>query len=488
MSSQVVTWTLATVLVWAVPKYLGPDAFGVLSLGQSLWGIAVVFASFGTTTMLIVNVAQNRQTAMSLVRNVIRVRMVLFLFASPILAAVLVFGPYGRDVVEATAIIGVGAALTLIASSYQSGLNGLQEMGRTARVQIVQKVVLTIGTLVALALGGRLLVIITVGVGASAVAVLLARRAFAQEATHLTEPSDLAGRALLALAFPFLLAEATRVVYQQIDTVVISLLVDAEAIGYYATADILFGSLLFVPVIVTTALFPAMAELHKRAPHEVPAMLCRAFNTLLLVSIPIGVGTIVIAPSFVNALYGSEFERTAPVLAVFGVVVVLSSQTILLGRFALATGKVRFWSSVMVGVTILSVPLDIVLVPWADRRYDNAAVGGALAYVITETILIIVALSTFGRGVLTRVTMLRLARCLLAAAAMAAAAWPLRDRLFLIPGTVSVVAYVAAIALLRTLDDQERAAARKLLSKATTAVRRPNSTPEHPPTPKPDSE
>lgn len=480
LSSQVVTWTLATVLVWVVPKYLGPDAFGLLALAQSIWGIAAVFASFGTTTMLIVEVAQNRTTARTLVRNVQRVRLVLFALACPFVGATLLFGPYGRSTAEVTAIVGIGTALALMSSAYESGLNGLQEMGHTARIQVTSKAILTIGTLVALALGGRLLVIAGIGVGAVAVTTALFNRAFRHEAGHLTDPSDVAGRALLGVSLPFLLAEATRVVYQQIDTVVISLLVDSEAVGFYGTADILFGSLLFVPVIVTTAMFPAIADLHKRAPEEVPALLRRAFNTLLLVAVPLGVGTIVIAPSFVDVLYGSEFSETAGVLAVFGVVVVLSSQTILLGRFALATGKVRFWSTIMVAVTILSVPLDYVLVPWADRRYDNAAVGGALAYVVTECILISVGLATFGRGVFTRTTAARLVRCGVGAAAMAGAAWPLRDRLFILPGATAAIVYIVVVFALRTLNEEERA----LVSKGFGVLRRRGRHPQI----KPDKE
>jgi O-antigen/teichoic acid export membrane protein len=296
-------------------------------------------------------------------------------------------------------------------------------------------------------------------------AAALLGRAFYTSTTELTAPATLAGRALLAAAAPFLVVEATRVIYQQIDTVVMSLLVDEEAIGWYATADILFGSLLFVPVIVATALFPAIAALHERAPDEVGAMLRRSFNTLLLASVPIGLGTIVVAPSVVRLLYGPGFAETAPVLAVFGVVVILSSQTILLGRFALATGKVRFWSSLMVVVTVLSVPLDIVLVPWTDREFDNGAIGGALAYVVTETLLITIGIWKVAPDLISSVTIARIARCSVAGAAMLAVSWPLRDRFFIIPGAVSLVVYVVVVVVLRTLTDQEKSMIWRVRSK-----------------------
>jgi hypothetical protein len=41
---------------------------------------------------------------------------------------------------------------------------------------------------------------------------------------------------------------------------------------------------------------------------------------------------------------------------------------------------------------------------------------------------------------------------------MVASAWPLRDQLFVIPGTVAVLVYLVAIVVLRTFDDYERSA------------------------------
>jgi len=456
MSSQVVTWTLAMLLVWVVPRYLGPTAFGQIGLAQSVWLIAGVLVMFGTTTLLTVEIARHRETALSLVNRVLRVRMVLFAVAVPVVAAVMLLGPYPRSTIEVTAIIGLGSIFSLFVTAYGGALYGLQEMGHTARVDVVTKVAITGGTIGVLLLGGRLIPVAFVAVASVLLGAVMTGRIFHRVAAPYTEPSRFAGRALLAVAAPFLVAEAARVIYQQIDTVVMSLLVDPEAIGWYNAADMLFGSLLFVPVIASTALFPAIAELHERSPHEVGTMLRRSFNTLLLAAVPIGIGTIVVAPSFVRFLYGPDFAESAPVLAVYGVVVILSSQTILLGRFALATDRVRFWSSLMVVVTVLSVPLDYVLVPWTDREFDNGAIGGALAYVVTETLLIVIGIWKVAPGLLSRVTWMRIGRCAIAGAAMLLVSWPVRDRFFVIPGLVSVIVYVVVILALRTLNDSER--------------------------------
>lgn len=456
MSSQLVTWTLSTMLIWLIPRYLGADGLGSLQLANSIWAIAVVFATFGTSTLLAVEIARQRATFRSLLANSVRLRLIIMAAIVPIVAAVLAVGPYDRETMEVAAIVGLGALFTLYVTASESALYGLQEMGVTSSIRVATKVYVVLATLAVLLLGGRLIPVALVNTSAIVLTAVMFARIIGKRTSHLDTPSPLVRRTLVVASLPFLAAEATRVVYQQIDTVVMSLLVDREALGFYAAADAIFGSLLFVPVIVTTALFPAIADLHQRSPEDVAPMLRRAFNTLLLVSVPIGLGTIVVAPALIDLVLKPEFEPTASVLAVYGVVVLLSSQTILLGRFALATGRAKFWSALMIGATVLTVPLDIVLVPWTDRRFDNGAIGGALAYVVTEGLLIVVGVATIGAGLLTRGTLARIVRCTIAGALMLAVAWPLRDEFFVIPGVVSVLTYLVAILALRTLSAEER--------------------------------
>jgi O-antigen/teichoic acid export membrane protein len=465
LSSQLFTWMLSTIWVWLVPRYLGAEAFGELSLAGSIWLIAGVFAALGTSLMTTAEVAKHRGSAGSLVSRVVRLRLAAFAVVVPVVAAVLVLADYSSTTVAVSAVAGLAALFALVGQAYESGLHGLQEMGKSARVNVIAKVVSAGAVAVVLLLGGGLIPVAFVRVLGSAVAFVLFMMAFRRVTAGDSAPSRLVGRGLLAAALPFLVVEATRVVYQQMDTIIMSLLVDSETIGWYATADTLYGSLLFIPVIVATAMFPAMADMHARTPEDVDSFFTRAFSGLLLVSVPIGLGTVLVAPSFVDLLYGTDFENAAPVLAVFGIVVILSSQTILLGRLALATDRVRFWSSLMVAITIVALPLDILLVRWADDRFGNAAIGGALAYVVTESLLITIGIWKIAPRLVTASLMWRVARCVFAGSLMLLAAWPFRDMMFVIPGAIGVVVYGVVIVVTRTLDDREVAMIRRQLGR-----------------------
>lgn len=465
MTSQMMTWILSTALIWVVPRYLGPEAFGSLRLATALWLIASVVATFGTSTLLTVEVARRPSTFKSILTNSLRLRFSLAAIVAPIVIAVLIFGPYDSQTQQVAIIVGLSSAVAMGVNAMEAALFGLHEMGEPSRIRVIAKVFTTASTVVVVLLGGRLFSVATVTLAGAVFSAWLFYRAVNMKSENRTARSSLNGTGLLIASVPFFAAEACRVIYQQIDTVVMSALVDTDAVGWYAAADTLFGSLLFIPVIVATAMFPAIAQLHERSPGEVPALLGQSLNTLLLVALPIGLGTIIVAPSFVDLLYGEDFTNAAPVLTVYGVVVTLSSLTILLGRFALATGRAAFWSSVMFAMTLLTIPLDLVLVPWTDQRFNNGAIGGALAYVVTEGLLIGFGLVVIGRGALTASSAKRLVRCLIAGAAMLAASWSFRDEFFVIPGAIAVTTYAFVIVILRTLEPHEIVYLRKLDSK-----------------------
>ena len=289
----------------------------------------------------------------------------------------------------------------------------------------------------------------------------LFRRGLLRTTIVTDEPALFSGWTLVRRGSPFFFADAMVTIYLQVDTLVISLIATEREIGWYATADSIFGSLLFVPAVLLTAIFPRVARLHHEKPEDVPPLMLQAFSTMLLVGVWIGLGTVVVSRSFTQTLFGAEFSGSGAVLAVFGVVAILGHQTIVLASFAIASGRAKLVGTMLLVCTVASVPLDIVLVRWTHDRYGNGAIGAGLAYIVTEGIQIIVSIAVIAPSIVCRATALRVVRCLVAGGAMLAVGWPLRSRSFLLSGSLASLAYFATHALLRTADDFERDAFRK---------------------------
>jgi len=261
------------------------------------------------------------------------------------------------------------------------------------------------------------------------------------------------------------------VLYMQLDVVLMSFFVSDVEIGWYGQADTLFSTLLFVPTIMMTALFPRQAREHAENPEATKATLEQGFRTLMLLAVPIGLGILLVANEMVLLLYGRQYSGTGPVLAVYGLVLMIMFETILLGQHSVSIGRQSFWLVLMILGVALTLPLDLVFIPWTEDHYDNGAIGGALSYVVTELMMLVAALWKLAPELVSWRSVVRLVKCLLAGGAMFAACWPLREHSLPLTIFVGVVVYPAVLVATQPFDESERHLIRRVTSKLPLPLR-----------------
>ena len=299
-----------------------------------------------------------------------------------------------------------------------------------------------------------------------------------------------AGQRLLRAGAPYFLISVFLVAYMQVDIVIISRLVSEQAIGWYGAADQLFGTLLFIPTVFMTAVFPVFSrmftgsrELGPGAAQNLKALnslLSKSFETLLLLSVPIGLGILAIADPLVLLIFGETFAPSGLILAIFGIVLILTYQNMLLGQFLISIDRQNAWTVVMAVATLATIPLDLVLIPWAARTLGNGAAGGALAFVATESAMMIVGFVLLPSGALNRGMAGRAARTLLAGLVMVALVWPLRQLFIAIPIAVGAASYVALVLLLRLVPAEDLRLLRELAQGLLARVQRRAVEPANP--------
>ena len=424
----------------------------------------------GTNTLLTLEMARSRDRGVALIPGVAALRSFSFLVATVAVGVFSALAPYDGTTRLVIAIAAVGAFFSLQAEVARAAMYGLQRMAVAARVDVTTKVALVLTVVTVLALGGDVRAAAIAGTAiAAASCALFWWQLRSLVPIRFTKPSDGARQALRG-GSPYLFSDVTHIVYLQIDFVVISLLASREEVGWYSAANLLFASLLFVPTIFMTALFPRIAKMHLEGAGSTDALLHRAVRSMLLLGAPIGLGTLVVAEPVVVLMSGERFREAGNVLEIFGIVLMLEFLTILFGRFAVATGRHKFFNTLLVIVTVSSIPLDLVLVPWTRDRYGNGAMGGALAYIVTELFIVASCVIVLARTLVSWSSLIRVVKVAAASAAMVASAWPLRDIALPLAIVVGAVAYLAVTFVLRTLDPEERELASALVNRVRGRV------------------
>jgi O-antigen/teichoic acid export membrane protein len=471
MSSQVLSWILGTVAQLIQPRFLGPEQYGRLQLAFSLWLIAQVVVGLGTGLYLQLVMARDPVKANQLIGPILLLRMSAFAVASVLMAGYALLVGFDREMMLLLAISGATMLLMTIADVYASAFVGLERMFYVSSIGIGSKVVYTIVMVVVLVAGGGVIglaLVTTLNAGLTLVLFAYFYRAFGRVSFQRTDEGF---RTIVRHSSPFMVGGVILTLYLQVDMVVMSLLVEDATLGWYTSADVLAHSISFVPAVIVTVLFPVVARLHVSDTEKAANIVRRAFSVLFLAGVGVGWGLAVIAQPFVLLIYGDEFENAGPVLAAFGLAAPLLFITVLLGTVAMATGRQRYWNTLMAIAVVMSIAFDLVMVPVFDRVAGNGAIAGALGYTVTEAFMVFVGIRKIAPDVFQGASMARILKTVLAGVAMVVAVWPFRNLFLPIPIFVGVIVFAGAVLLLRIPTDDDWELGRRLLAKVGLGTR-----------------
>lgn len=471
MGSQLITWALAFLIAIFLPRYLGATALGQLAIAFSVWMIVSVLLNFGMDTHLIKSIARDHAQASRLLGISIVIRCGLFALGFALVQLFLNLMAYDPSIIALSAVLGVAIFFSLIASAFYAALTGLELMGAVSLANVVNKLVLTALTLALLFLGFDVYWIAAANIVANAVHVVVLAVQFRRVQPVRLQLDLPASREMLRVSSPYMVTALTLMVYQQVDKLFIAAMASTEAVGWYSTAMNLFGTLMFIPVALGTVLFPTLSRSYAAGQSELAAVARRSYDLMFVLSVPIGLGLAVVARPLVLLLYGPEFAPSGDILAILGFVLIFTYLNTILGQLLISAERTGRWNIVMIAATVLTLPLDIVLIPWAQQTYGNGALGGALSFLLTELLMLSCAILLLPKGTLFWGNVRSACLTLVAGAAMVVASLLLVDRNLILGVLAGAAVYPAMVLLLRIIPAEELLVLRQSLGKLAGRLR-----------------
>lgn len=396
-SSLVLTWGVALVVTFKLPKYLGPTFYGHYKYGDQFAMSLAVFLSLGVDTYISREVAVRPKHASDFFGGVLLTRALV------VLPLVLVaFGFLGGQVAErklAAVLFGVAYLFTALNATFQQTLQAASKVGRLAIANVVSKVLWGGGTFGAVVLGAPFWVLplpLVASEGLKAIVLFVAVR----DAVDLELRVDLAAtKKVLAISLPFFIANVAVSLGSSIDVVVLGSIVDrtSEEVGWYGSARQIAQLSALLSPILSGVLIPMMSRAKARDEQEFFRILRRGFEGVMVVSIPLTLMLALGADFLVRVLLKDAFLPAA------------SSLRWLAPTFVLAYGNVLLWLALMIldrswTITIVSIA-GLVLLPvfiWVavpltrELGPGGAGMGAAVAMSARELVILGVFIACLG--------------------------------------------------------------------------------------------
>ena len=469
-TSQAITWTLALLWTFIVPRLVGPEQMGLLIIGQSLSVVVAVVLSLIPRDFLVREMVADRSSARRLVSTALiaRAAVVPVIF----LAAAL----YGRvadldgHAMQVMYFMAGATACAILMDPALATFQSAERMQYIAYTDVGNKSLNTLGGVV-LALAGYGVVAIAgfgflVAIVALSAALWWAHRIIGLGA----RPAPMV--ATVRRAGPYWFVAVFFVVYLWADGFLLGVLVPPEVVVWYGAATRLFTTMVFGAAIIATASLPRMVTAHGEGRPQFYAAVRKPFEWAVLLGLPLGVGLAVTAGKVVPLLYGSEYSQSVVPLVLLSLGLPLMYLNTIVGQSLIASGRPTRIGWLLAAATVFNICLNLVLIPMTQEHWGNGAIGAGVSLLLTELVQAVMGLALVGRGLLVSSTVRRVRLTALASVVMAGAVLLANPLPLVAQVVLGVVVFLVMVVMLRIPTTEERAFARRVRDKLAAKVRR----------------
>ena len=293
-------------------RILAPEMAGRYTFAVAFIGYFDILVRFGLGTLLTREVAKDRNQANPYLSMITGLRGMLWLGSLPLMAVVIWLyswlGQMTPDIVVAIAFFASGLVFSTLADGFSAVFYAYEKMEYPAAISTVTALTRVSLGVLALLLGWGFVGLAAVSVvanlvSAGALGMLMMRHCFRPR----PEWNSQAARGMLQTSFPLMINLLLATIFFRIDVLLLKPMKGDTVVGYYGAAYKYIDGLNIIPAYFTQAIFPLMSRYAASARDSLMRAYVLSLRLLLIIALPIAVGTFFIAEGLILVLGGGAY-------------------------------------------------------------------------------------------------------------------------------------------------------------------------------------
>jgi O-antigen/teichoic acid export membrane protein len=390
--AQVVTWGSSFLLLYFLPRYLGPEDFGRLYLALSIKMILGLFIDFGGNYLIPKEVARSRTKGERILSSYILFRSLLWILA---IGLILLFSNllgYSQHVHLLILILVIAKLWEGGTTALSSYFEGIEKMEYPSIGNIVEKIFVAVFAIGALLLGADsigIAIVMTVG----ALLNLIVIYGYSKRVVRIRYKFDPEMFSLFRTGMPFFLFSLFSVIYYRIDAVMLASFTSEEVTGWYGGAFRFFDIVMVLPLLYKTAIFPVFSKLWDNKMGVLESTVGHSMRLMILLGIPVATLIFIFAEPIIHFFMGLEgYRPSIIILQIFALSIPFIYIDIILGSALMgAANRQRAWAVIGLFAIFINISVNYLLIPYTQQVYLNGGIGAAVATLITEIFVMVSA-------------------------------------------------------------------------------------------------
>jgi len=364
--------------VW-VARYLGPEQFGLLSYAQSFVALFTAFATLGLDGIVVRELVKDESRREELLGTAFWLKVIGSVAVLLILAVAVNFtsnDKYTNMLVFIIASATIFQSFNVIDMYFQAKVLGKYIafanslalfLGSSVKVALILNHAPLEAFALAVVFDGFILAIGYVYFyGLSLRAKRSNLHSDIQNAKFSIIPLKFKRQTAVSLlkdSWPLILSGIVIMIYMRIDQVMIKEMLGAEAVGQYAAAVRISEAWYFIPVVISSSLFPAIINAKKVSEELYYKRLQRLYDLMVWLSIGVALPMTFLSDWVVNLLYGSAYKEAGSVLMIHIWAGVFVSLGVAFGKFLMVENHTRKYFNRTALGAFINVILNFILIP-----------------------------------------------------------------------------------------------------------------------------
>ena len=387
IASSVIISILTLILSIFIARILGDINFGKYNIANAFPQLLTFLLDFGYATLLIREVSRDKSLSNKYLSNTLKFRLILFPVIFFILVISVNIAGYPDNTKNIVYLFSIFVFLRTVTNIFYSTFRAFEKMEYEAAITIFMTILRSALGLIILSLGYGLielgLIFIFSGVVEFIIALAVCRKKFVKTKFQI-DPSFI--RKTITIALPLSLLGIFGIIYQRIDTVMLSLFKGDAPVGWYNAAYNLILGFQFIPQLFMQSLLPSMSFYYISSRESLQKAYEKSFKYLFILGLPIAVGIFILADKFILFFYGKEFINSVIALKILTWDILLFFLYTCTGFVLISTDKQNQMAATIAILAIVNYTLNLFLIP----KYSY--IGAGIATLVTEIILLIIYL------------------------------------------------------------------------------------------------
>jgi O-antigen/teichoic acid export membrane protein len=293
-------------------RILAPEGAGRYQFAVVFIGYMEILTRFGLGTLLTREVARDHAQSNRYLSNVTILRLLLWLASLPLISVVLwlyvAFGGVALETVIAVGLFTVGLFFSNISDALTALFYAHEKAEYPAAISTVTTIIRASLGVLALLLGGGVIGLAAVSVVSNIAAVTILSYLLLQKILRPYRNNDPElRRYMLGESLPLMINHLLATLFFRIDILILQPTWGDRAVGFYGAAYKYVDGINIIPSYFTLAIFPLMSRYAQTARDSLARAYILSLRLLLMIALPVAVGTPFIARELILILGGYQY-------------------------------------------------------------------------------------------------------------------------------------------------------------------------------------